>query len=186
MTGPAGEPKLRHSNDWEPSLHPRDVVASVPFFVEVLDFGQLDRLGDRLPEPRDFARGTVLMRQGEIGHSMFIIADGKVTVSVHSPSGDQHVATLGTGEIVGEMSLLTGARRSATVTAARRVAAVEIPKAALEGLIVDTPGLIHRFAEMMEQRHAELDRIHEDAGRWNHIGLSRNEIVARMTAYFAG
>lgn len=177
---------MRPSNAGGPALHPRDVVASVPFFVDVLDFHQLDRLGDRLAEPRDFARGTVLMRQGDIGHSMFIIADGKVSVSVHSPSGEQHVATLSTGEIVGEMSLLTGARRSATVTAARRIAAVEIPKVAIEGLIVDTPGLIHRFAEMMEQRHAELDRIHEDAGRWNHIGLSRDEIIARMTAYFAG
>lgn len=162
------------------------MVASVPFFVEVLDFRQLDRLGEKLPEPRDFGRGTVLMRQGDLGHSMFILADGKVNVSVHSPSGEQHVASLGSGEIVGEMSLLTGARRSATVTAAKRVSAVEIPKKALEGLIVESPGLIARFAEMMEQRHAELDRIHDDAGRWNHIGLTRDEIVARMTAFFAG
>ncbi|MBN8995243.1 MAG: cyclic nucleotide-binding domain-containing protein [Rhizobiales bacterium] len=167
-------------------MHPRDVVASVPFFVDVLDFSQLDRLGDRLAEPREFGRGALLMRQGEIGHSMFIVAEGKVAISIHSPSGEQHVATLGAGDVVGEMSLLTGARRSATVTAAKRVAAVEIPKAAIEGLIVETPGLIGRFAEMMEQRHAELGRIHDDAGRWNNLGLSRDEIVARMTAYFAG
>jgi CRP-like cAMP-binding protein len=167
-------------------LHPRDVVASVPFFVDVLDFGQLDALGAALGPPRLFPRGTVMMRQGEIGHSMFLIAEGKVHVAVHSPAGDQHVATLGSGDIVGEMSLLTGARRSATVTAARKVAAVEIPKSAIEGLIVERPGLIGRFAEMMEQRHAELSRIHDDAGRWNNIGLSRSELVARMTAFFAG
>jgi CRP-like cAMP-binding protein len=170
----------------DPPLHPRDVVASVPFFIDVLDFGQLDALGAALAPPRLFPRGTVMMRQGDIGHSMFIIADGKVHVAVHSPSGDQHVATLASGDIVGEMSLLTGARRSATVTAARKVAAVEIPKPAIEGLIVETPGLIARFAEMMEQRHAELSRIHDDAGRWNNIGLSRDELVARMTAFFAG
>lgn len=167
-------------------MHPRDVVASVPFFVDVLDFGQLDALGAALAPPRLFPRGTVMMRQGDIGHSMFLIADGKVNVAVHSPSGDQHVATLGSGDIVGEMSLLTGARRSATVTAARKVAAVEIPKSAIESLIAESPGLIGRFAEMMEQRHAELDRIHEDAGRWNNTGLSRSELVARMTAFFTG
>jgi CRP-like cAMP-binding protein len=167
-------------------LHPRDVVASVPFFVDVLDFRQLDMLGERLAEPKDFPRGAVLMRQGDLGQSMFIVAEGKVNVSVHSPAGEQHVATLGSGEIVGEMSLLTGARRSATVTAARRVAALEIPKKALGGLIVETPGLIDRFAGIMEQRHAELGRMHDDAGRWNNIGLSRDEIAARMTAFFAG
>jgi CRP-like cAMP-binding protein len=117
---------------------------------------------------------------------MFLIAEGKVHVAVHSPSGDQRVATLGSGEIVGEMSLLTGARRSATVMAARKVAAVEIPKSAIEGLIAESPSLIARFAEMMEQRQAELDRIHDSAGRWNNIGLSRGELIARMTAFFAG
>ena len=40
--------------------------------------------------------------------------------------------------------------------------------------------------EWLWHRVWELDRIHEDAGRWNHIGLSRDEIIARMTAYFAG
>lgn len=167
-------------------MHPRDVVASVPFFVDVLDFRQLDTLGMALAPPRPFPRGSVLMRQGELGHSMFIVAEGKVNVGVHSPAGEQHVATLGPGEIVGEMSLLTGARRSATVTAAKKISALEIPKTALEGLIVESPGLIARFAEMIEQRHAELSRIHDDAGRWNHGGLSRDEIVARMTAFFAG
>jgi len=167
-------------------LHSRDVVASVPFFVDALDFGQLDALGAALDPPRLFPRGEVMMRQGDIGHSMFLIAEGKVNVAVHSPSGEQHVATLGSGEIVGEMSLLTGERRSATVTAARKVAAVEIPKSAIEGLVAETPGLIARFAEIMEQRHAELDRIHDNAGRWNNIGLSRSELIARMTAFFTG
>jgi len=44
---------------------------------------------------------------------MFVLVDGKVTVSVHLRAGEERVATLGAGDIVGEMSLLTGARRSA-------------------------------------------------------------------------
>ncbi len=166
-------------------MQPRDVLATVPFFAGALDGGQIDALAAS-SAPVAFPRGTVLMRQGELGKSMFVLAEGKVAIGVHTPAGEQRVATLAAGEIVGEMSLLTGSRRSATVTALRGVAALEISRPAIESLIVGTPGLIARFAEMMEQRHAELQRVHESADRWNNIGLSRDEIAAQMTAYFAG
>lgn len=181
---PAAESARRQWGEY--SVQPRDIIAAVPFLVGALDFRQMEALAAKVDAPRQFARGAVLMRQGDIGQSMFLIADGKVAVAVHSPEGEQRVAMLGPGDIVGEMSLLTGARRSATVTAIRRVAAVEIARPAIEALIVDTPGLIARFAEMMEQRNAELKRIHDDAQRWNDLGLARAEIAARMTAYFAG
>jgi CRP-like cAMP-binding protein len=117
---------------------------------------------------------------------MFIIVNGSVAVSIHTPAGDQEVTRLGRGEIVGEMSLMTGARRSATVKAVNQVEAVEVTKAALEALLANAPGLIRRFAEMMEQRRAELDNIHKDAQRWNQIGLTPPELVARMTAFYSG
>lgn len=163
----------------------RDVLASVPLFAKTLAADELDRLTANV-RGADFPRGAVLMRERDIGTSMFVLTGGKVSVSVHSRGGDREVATLAAGDFVGEMSLLTGERRSATVTALRAVTACEIDKAALQPILAARGDLFMRFADVIEQRHAELLRVRNDAGRWNSMGLGLPELVARMTAFYAG
>ncbi|HMN86137.1 MAG TPA: cyclic nucleotide-binding domain-containing protein [Bauldia sp.] len=160
-------------------------LGSAGFFRDVLDASALERLAGAA-RPVTFAKGAPLMRQGEIGASLFLIESGKVAVSVHEPGGARKLARLGPGDIVGEMSLLTGARRSATVTAEGKVAAFEIGKLAMEPILAAAPGLVDRFAAMMEQRQGELARQHSDLARWNAVGLGRAEIAARMTAFYSG
>ena len=103
------------------------------------------------------------MREGDLGASMFAIVSGKVAVSVRERDGETRVAVLGPGDIVGEMSLFTGARRSATVTALKQVAVLEVGKEALDAVLAEEPDLIRRFAEVMEQRESELKSIHAEA-----------------------
>lgn len=64
-------------------------------------------------ELRELKPGEDIVKQGEIGTSMYIIANGKVSVRV----GDREVATLGEREIFGELAALDSEPRSATVTA---------------------------------------------------------------------
>jgi CRP-like cAMP-binding protein len=162
-------------------MEPQDVLKLTPFFGAVLDQSELDLLAESL-RISTFPRGAVLMRQGDDGSSMFVIVEGKARVTVHSRGGETAVATLATGDIVGEMSLMTGARRSATVTASRKLTALEITKAALETLLAGKPDLIRRFAETVEQRHAELARINTAA--WDSPGMSGAEIASRMATFF--
>ncbi len=164
-------------------MEPQDILKLTPFFGAVLDQSELDLLAGSL-RVASFPRGTVLMRQGDDGPSMFVIVDGKASVTVHTRSGESAVATLAAGDIVGEMSLMTGARRSATVTATRKLTALEITKPAFEALLERDPDLIRRFAETVEQRHAELERINSSASSWMGLGLGRAEIAARMTAFY--
>ena len=166
-------------------MTPREVLQKTPFFADVLSAAELDRLAGKV-QMRTFPRGVTIVRQGDLGASMFVLVDGKVSVSVHSRSGEERVATLGSGDVVGEMSLLTGARRNATVVASRQVSALEITKPALEELLVGSADLIARFAETVEQRQAEIEHIHELDDRTMSVGLSRAEIAARMTAFYAG
>jgi CRP-like cAMP-binding protein len=166
-------------------MTPRELLAKTPFFAGVLAPAELDRLAATLVV-KDFPRGAVIVRQGDLGASMFVLVEGKATVSLHMRSGEERIATLGPGDIVGEMSLLTGARRSATVTAANAVRALEIAKPSLEALLVASPGLIERFAATVEQRRAEVDQMHASDSRAAHVGLSRAEIAARMTAFYTG
>ena len=166
-------------------MEARGILNATSFFNVVLDAEALDRLA-AAATLREFARGAVLMRQGDGGDSMFVVVDGKAAVSVHERGGDQKVAVLEPGDIVGEISLLTGARRSATVTVERRLRAIEIGKEALAPILAATPKLVERFATMVEQRRAELVEIHRDAERWYNVGGGRSEIAARMTAFYSG
>ncbi len=64
---------------------------------------------------KDFPKGTVLFREGELGRNMFIIQKGKVQVQKRVGSDEKVLAELGEGEFFGEMALLMGMDRSATV-----------------------------------------------------------------------
>jgi CRP-like cAMP-binding protein len=165
-------------------MNPRDVLISIPFFANVLDRQQIEMLADGL-RITSFARGVVLMRQGEIGASMFVIVSGALEVAVHVAGGRKVVARLGPGDVVGEMSLMTGAYRSATVTATRAVTAVEIGKPSLRELLATHPGLIRRFAGMIEQRQAELDNLRRGAARGSAVGLDRGAVENLMRSFYA-
>jgi CRP-like cAMP-binding protein len=165
------------------SIRPRVVLASIPFFAEVLDGEQIDLLAADL-YPKEFAKGSAFIREDELGTSLFVIVEGSVGVTV-GEHGKDRVATLSAGDMVGEMSLMTGARRSATVTADTPVVALEITKAALEPILNESPGLVERFAAMLDRRQAELDRLY-GAGNWNVFGLGGSELTTVMRGFFAG
>jgi CRP-like cAMP-binding protein len=157
-----------------------DILAKVPFFVDVLDEAQLDALGTSARRV-EFDRASTLMREGDRDDMLLVIASGTVNVSVAGRA--QTVATLGEGEVVGEMSLLTGAPRSATVTALSPVVAFEIDKAALEPILLMSPTLFERFAATVEKRRSELDRIYGPSFAEVYLS-SPSQLVAAMRAFF--
>ena len=65
----------------------------------------------------EVAAGEVVLREGEVGDSLFIVASGMLDVLVHTETGDVLVGALGTSESFGEISLIDKSRRSATVRA---------------------------------------------------------------------
>jgi CRP/FNR family transcriptional regulator, cyclic AMP receptor protein len=87
-------------------------LASSPWWSELRpdDLHRIARAGDRLDVPA----GRRLMRRGEYGFEAAMIVDGLVTVS----RDGQIVATLGPGEVVGELSVIDRVPRNADVTAA--------------------------------------------------------------------
>jgi CRP-like cAMP-binding protein len=165
-------------------VRPRVVLASIPFFAEVLDGEEIDILGSQVVQ-RSFALGAMLIREEDEGDSMFVIAAGEVAVSVIDGGVERHLAGLGAGDIVGEMSLMTGAKRSATVIAISPVTALEVTKAAIEPILNANPGLVQRFAAVLERRRAELDRLYGQ-GKWSLFGLTQQDLVMAMQAFFSG
>ncbi len=164
--------------------HVRDLLATVPFFASVLKPSDLDSLAMRATAV-DYSAGSQLIREGDPGASMFVVVSGDVSVTSGAGRSEKQVASLGPGGIVGEMSLLTGARRSATVTASTPVQAVEIGKEALRPILAASPVLVEKFAAMLQRRQVELDALY-GAGRVQMFGFADENFGNLIRAFFSG
>jgi CRP-like cAMP-binding protein len=102
---------------------------------------------------RTFGGGEAIVRQGESGHSLFIILEGTVGI-FKEDHPNTLIATLKDRDIFGEMSLLTGERRSATVRAQGPVEVLEIEKIGLQKVIARRPELSDKLAQLVIQRQA--------------------------------
>lgn len=107
----------------------------------------------------EFAAGETIIVQGEEGDTLFIVRRGRVVVSVESGNDKtaHPVAELGVGEFFGEVAVLTGGRRHATVVAVDDTELVSVPKSALEPVIENRPGLVAQFAEIIAARKDGLE-----------------------------
>jgi CRP-like cAMP-binding protein len=162
-------------------MRPRDILKSTPFFAEVLTDAELDMLAARA-RFLAFPAGATPIEEDAPGTSMFVIAKGKVSVAVSNDP--KPIATLGPGDIVGEMSLLTGARRSATVTALEPVEVLEVNKEAFAHVLGHSPTLVGRFVNMLMRRQHELDRI-AGGSAWGMLRPHREGLETIIRMFFA-
>jgi CRP-like cAMP-binding protein len=113
-------------------------------------FARLAGLGERVA----FARGSELMHQGDEADCLYVILSGGVSVVREHPhlSTPIVLAQLGPGEIVGEMGLLDGEPRSATVTALEDTVTVAIPGDVLNGFIAEHPDVYGSLSRVLSKR----------------------------------
>lgn len=112
-----------------------DHLAQVPLFSQC-DKRQLQQVAAATTE-LSIDPGRVLTREGEPGHECFVIVSGTASVSVDGKA----VATVGPYQVVGELAPLTGAARTATVTADGPMEVLVISQHELNGLLEEVPGL---------------------------------------------
>ena len=135
----------------------RIILRQQPLF-RCLNDHQLDSL---LPRGRvvHFGRDEKLIHQGASADSMFVLVDGEATVVVERNGVSKPVASLRSGDCFGEMSLLTGEPRSATVIAQTDCEVVEIGKAVLAKSLKDNPDLLAQLSELLARRQLENDGL---------------------------
>lgn len=101
-----------------------------------------------------FAAGEAIVKQDADGDSMFVLLDGQARVVLAS---GQEVAVIPSGGFFGEMSMLTGDRRTATVRALSDARVLEISANEFRALATAHPGLIDHISTIMSARRTELD-----------------------------
>jgi small-conductance mechanosensitive channel len=107
---------------------------------------------------REGDTGDALFTQGGSVASLFVIAKGVFEVSRDDAEGRRRIGTLGPGEFVGELALLTGSANAATVTALTPFVAYELSKNMMAPLLESNPDLLHSLEKAASRVQALLER----------------------------
>ncbi len=103
-----------------------------------------------------YPAGAAIVREGDPGASMFVIVRGEVVV--RAGAAQQEIARIGDGGFFGEMSLLTGAPRNATVAATRDSEIIEITADAFRSFVLANPAAVEQIGAAVATRRAELEQ----------------------------
>jgi len=114
---------------------------------------ELERVA-RASDEISMTAGTLIMDQGQMGREAFVIVDGEVSVKRNS----RKVATLGPGDVVGEMSLLDKGPRTATVVCDTNCTLLVIDQRRFLGVIDSIPAISHKLMASLAGRIRDLDR----------------------------
>lgn len=128
-----------------------DLLRTVPLFAG-LDDADIRRLGELVDEV-DLPAGRVLMTQGEHGSEMVIVIDGMASVV----RDGQPLDDCGPGSILGEISLLDGGPRTATVTLSEPSRLLILGRRAFHSLMDEFPEVRMRVLETVAQRLRTLE-----------------------------
>jgi len=128
-----------------------DQLASVPLFRSSSK-RELEKVAKAADEVIVEA-GRVLVTQGEIGRECYVIVSGEASVS----RDGKEIARLGPGQPIGELAVLDGGPRTATVTALSELDLLVIGQREFSALLSEVPGLAHKIMVNLAERVRELD-----------------------------
>jgi small-conductance mechanosensitive channel len=158
-----------------------DRLSNVPIFAPLSD-EETEKLGAN-SRVRVFAPDEPIVRQGQPGKSMFIVHKGSVKVQIKEEDKVKILNTLREGDFFGEMGLLTGEPRTATVIAQEETQVLEIDNLCLKPILEENPELVKSFSQIIEERRMHLaeKQSEEDA-----VKVTGNAGVFRSIKKFFG
>jgi CRP-like cAMP-binding protein len=154
------------------------ILRAEPLF-SCLEDEQVGALLDN-SEVHQFGRGEAIIEEGAAGDSMFVLLRGAAQVSVAKNAALIRVGVLRQGDCFGEMSLLTGEPRTATVRAEDDCEVLEISKPVMGELLRGSPQCLHQLSEILAQRKLETEGLVKKAA----VGQEQAEKQRQYTASF--
>ena len=177
--------EARRSRKQQDAHHGRvAALAAIDVFAP-LDADERARLADRLRRA-PFAAGEAITREGDRDDGLYIIVAGAAEVRIGDGDGARAIATLGPGQFFGEMALLTGEVRSATVVATTDLDCYRIDKHGFEAMMRARPALADAVADVLADRRVALatarDAADDDPGTRQDV---KRDLLARIRSFFA-
>lgn len=139
----------------EIGLHNLDAILRGVNFLAQFSLAELEKFISRLKKI-SFKKGEVVVKEGEEGDSFYFISRGKVSVWIKRAMGKKLLKYLGPGDYFGEMSLLVGGKRNATITVEEDADFFMLSKEDFRSMLIDNPSLMDMIIRTSENRKAEL------------------------------
>lgn len=185
-------PAARRRVQWESSPKEDRDAKDLARRLEVLE--RVDLLAPMSPSARQrlaelstilpYGTGEVIVRQGDEGAEWFIIVDGQVVVEIDRGFGPVQVAELGSGEFFGEMSLMTGEPRVATVRAVKECELLVVRRSAFQAALSEQPEVLAHISEVLVERRAMLSE-HDPTESAARSRDTAPMLLARIRRFFA-
>ncbi len=139
-------------------------------------------------EIKSFKIGELIVEQDDLSSTLYIINTGIVSVIRNDESGQEiKVSQLNKGDLFGEMSLLTGEPRSASVRAVTFCELIEVRKDGLESIMKIKPRLAEQIAEIMLNRQKEIDvakNLESNLSSAGFFAKFKGELVSKIESFF--
>jgi small-conductance mechanosensitive channel/CRP-like cAMP-binding protein len=178
------------TRNWEGHSHgDRVELLSRMNLFSMLEIEEIEKIADSI-ERRDYANGEALFKQGDTGDSLFILTEGllDVTVVLNGSGPSQRVARIPAGEFVGEMSLLTGEPRSATVSAATASVVYEIKGQTVHDLLERRPQIATKISRVIAERNLRNEetriRLSESSSE-DHLHSLASQLLSKMMSFLS-
>jgi small-conductance mechanosensitive channel/CRP-like cAMP-binding protein len=136
-----------------------------------------------------FSRGEAMTRQGAEAHWLYVITkgDSEVRISVDGSGTNETIATLHAGDFFGEMGMMTGERRAATVMAISNVECYRLDKEAFNDILQSRPEIAEDISQVLARRRVELDAAREDLNeeaKRARLKYHQVDLLARIKRFF--
>ncbi len=155
-------------------------------FLAVLPDEDLRVLADGTRQ-RLYAEGEVVVKRGDRTTDLFVVHTGKVRVVVPGAKGEapEEVAQIGPGHFFGEMALMTGEPRRATIIAAEDSELYVIGHAELHAVLASHPEFATSMARTIAERQAKLDAHESVKDRESVVDERTNQILDKVRSFFS-
>ena len=152
---------IKENESWRAAAEQREferrlaAIRQTELFARLPDAEQRELARHLVHAP--FAAGDTLTRQGAVAHWLYLIIQGEAQVLVDSPRGRVPVSTLRDGDFFGEMGMLTGDPRQATVVATTAVDCYRLDKEGFARVLQARPEVAREMSAIVEARNAQRD-----------------------------
>lgn len=158
-------------------------LAQVDLFRTLSDDERTALAGNMVIAP--FISGDTITRQGAIAHWLYLITEGEVDVWSEVGGQRTHVATLAAGSVFGEMGLMTGEPRRASVIARSDAVCLRLDKTGFEAVLRSRPDIAGDISNVIAERMQELDSAREATrGRSSESSSTSDAIRGRIRRFF--
>lgn len=131
-----------------------------------------------------FVKGDTVTRQGSVAHWLYLVVSGEADVWVDANGERTHVATLIPGSVFGEMGMMTGEPRRATITARSDIECYRLDKTGFEKVLRSRPDIAGEISRVLASRQTQLtDRV-ETAEAGGKRSSRDVDILARIRGFF--